>query len=170
MKRILTILFVAAILSVIASAYIQTFRQFREGDHRTAALHTITPAAIREIEVYGDYFGSSHINVPGVNSDTSKVLFAQAMHDLSNYIPNHDRNTQKFFIRMLPVNGGKHEFIIWLKPGVKGTAFLDMVEQSTADNRIHIKNLGSRKSEALYQWLEHHGLIKGVHMEPETTR
>ncbi len=160
MKKMIKILFVVVIFAAIVTVNFKVFQQFRVGDRRTSDLHSITPEMIQAIEIYSDDFGKNRIDLPEGNSTTSKVLFAEAMHDLDDYSPNHDKSSQDFFIRMIDSSGHKYEFSVWLKLGIKDTAFMFMVKRSTPEGSIVLKNLGGRKSSAMYRWLEHHKLTE----------
>ncbi len=159
-KDIIKVIFVLVIVIVVSIGHFQAFRQFRKGDRITEQLITITPEMIQRIEVYKDDYGKDLTDIPKVNSTASKELFAKAMHDLEKYSPNHDKSTQHFRVWMFTETGDKHEFSIWLKQGVTGTAYMHMMETTYPDGNYHSKNLGGRKSAGLYQWLDHHKLIK----------
>ena len=147
-------------VGAVVILYLQVNRQFREGDRRTALLQNIPADMIGGIEVYEGAYSSRRMYITAVNLPLSKALFANAMHDLSDYEPNRDPRTQDFFIQMETVDGLTHQFEVWLKPGTPGMAFMHMVERSLDQGRIHDKHLGARKSPGLYKWLEHHQLVK----------
>jgi hypothetical protein len=147
-------------VSIIVIVCLLVSRQFREGDRRTALLRSITADMIGGIEVYENAYSSRRMDIKAVNSPSSKALFANAMHDLSDYEANRDPRAQDFFIQMQTVDGLTHQFEVWLKPDVQDMAFMFMVERSLVEGRIHDKHLGTRKSSDLFKWLKHHQLVK----------
>ena len=157
-----SIVFIGILAIYITFCHVKNAAWEREGKLRFKKMEAITPEMIEKIDVYGDAYGYTSLNVPNVNSINSKLLFAEVMHDLTEYHPNHDRDTQSFFIRMFTTTGEKYEFSVWLKPGITGTAFLHAyyAGNTNCGSPEHSGLPGAKKSSSLYRWLEYHKLIK----------
>ena len=154
MKKTYVIIGVLVAVTIIGINTFQLFKQYRDSGRFAGELRLLNPKMIEKIEVFGGYYGYEHLNVPDANSNTSKVLFAEAMHDLTVYLPNHDNHTQEFFVRMIGITGEKYEYNIWLKPDVADTVYMYITKYGgTHTQSTQVKSL------RLYNWLELHKLI-----------
>ena len=162
-NNILSLLFIGGIVCYLTIIHIRSIPLRHAAEQRIEKLHVLTPQMIEKIEVYGDAYGYNRLDVPNIDSSASKGLFVEAMHDLTDYSPNHDKHTQEFFIRTSVATGEKYEFSIWLRPNVTGTAFMSIYdgEKDSATKKFH-PYFGTKKSSALCRWLESHKLIKEV--------
>ena len=156
-KTSLYILLVAGV-AVIIFSNLRVAPQFKKGERITEYLQNISDSEIDRIELWDSEMCERKISVPDIDSAKSKGLFAIGMHDLESYSPNHDSAAQEFYIIMYDAQGRKYEFDTYLKDSHDHTVYLHLNERPDKD-KMHWVNLGARKSNSLYKWLELHDLI-----------
>ena len=156
-KASLYILLVAGV-AVIIFSNLWVAPQFKKGERITEHLKNISNSEVDRIELWDSEMCERKIRVPDIDSDNSKSLFAMGMHDLESYSPNHDLAAQEFYIIMYDAQGRKYEFDAYLKDSHDHTVYLHLNERPDK-GKMHWINLGARKSNGLYKWLELHDLI-----------
>ena len=169
--NIFSVIFLGIIMAALIFYHFKILSWKRDAKILIETIRAIKPKMIKKIDIYGDYYGYTCLDAPNVNSGNSKRLFAEAMHDLMEYYPNHDADVQSFFIRMFTTTGEKYEFNLWLKPDITGTVFLcaSYAGNTNCGSLKHSEHLGFRKSSSLYRWLEYHKLIKENNPESKPT-
>jgi hypothetical protein len=156
---IIKYILLGSLLIFVLYKHIHVSPQFERGQKQTEQLQNITEADISKIELCESEMCDKKIELLAINSKKSKVLFSYGMNDLSDYFPNHDRAIQEFFIIMHDRFGDKYEFDVYLKDHNDHTAYIHLLERPD-DEKVFLRNLGSRKSKKLYNWLKYHNLIQ----------
>jgi hypothetical protein len=127
----------------------------RLGKEKIKKLNTIKAEQIANIRICRNYSCSDFFQNNKINTAASKQLFALAVNKLETYQSNHDSPQEKYYIRMIDVNGELFEFDVYLKDKSDKTVYLNIVKQNKSKSNMYLENLGGWKSQPLYKWLNY---------------